>query len=89
MLGMSREERRQWVVEERRQDHVNIREARARLAETLVKLEQEEAWDPVEPQSKVSPNNHYMTLKITNYLSQDEGDMGATVWVENPYYVGE
>ena len=69
MSGMSLEERRQWVVEERRQDHVDLREARARLAESLVKLEQEEAWDPVETQSKVSPDNHYMILKITNYLS--------------------
>ena len=65
MSGMSLEERRQWVVEERRQDHVDLREARARA---LVKLEQEEAWDPVETQSKVSPDNHCMILKITNYL---------------------
>ena len=46
MLGMGREERMAWVLEERRQDHVDLREARARLAEALVKLEEEEAGDP-------------------------------------------
>ena len=47
MAGMTLEGRRHWVVEERRRHHMGLREAKARLAEAVVKLEKEE----------VSPDN--------------------------------
>ena len=42
MAGMTLGERRQWVVEERERHQKELREARARLAEAVVKLEIEE-----------------------------------------------
>ena len=42
MAGMTLGERRQWVVEERKRHQKELREATARLAEAVVKLEIEE-----------------------------------------------